>query len=247
MINFNKTHDFTLINCDTDSISFCKADNSIMTLEEQQNLINEINSYMPEYVKYAHDGFFDAVLVLKAKNYVLKKDGKLSIKGSALKSSKTEKAIKEFMMKMIECLLDDDKSKITTLYHEYIKECFNMQDIGRWCSKKTITEKVLNSERTNEKNIMEALEGVEDIQMGNKIYVFFDTEGKLKLQQNWTGQHDPYKLMERLYKTLLIFQNLIDINSYPKYYLKTKRKDLIPLMPEFTEQLTVTKVKKEKL
>ena len=92
---------------DTDSISFCKPDHSPFTEEEQQNLLNELNSLYPEKIKWDHDGIYDVVVIVRAKNYILKKDGKVIKKGSALKSSKTEPKMKEFINEIIEVLLEE--------------------------------------------------------------------------------------------------------------------------------------------
>src|SRR5579885_2518145 len=93
--NLKKQHDFILGPVDTDSISICKQDGSEFTSQEQQNLIDEINSYLPKYIVYANDGYFNKVIILKAKNYILYDGKKIKKKGSSLKSSKIEKGLSD--------------------------------------------------------------------------------------------------------------------------------------------------------
>src|SRR4051812_8035651 len=106
-----KTHDFTLVNADTDSISFCKPDGSPFSPEEQEQLLEQINSYCPPLVQYAHDGYFDMAAIFKAKNYMLydadhpKK--KLTIKGSGLRDPKKPKAVQEFYTKIIDSMITE--------------------------------------------------------------------------------------------------------------------------------------------
>jgi DNA polymerase elongation subunit (family B) len=104
-----KTHDFKIANVDTDSISFSKADGQQFSTEEQENLLMELNSLYPDQIKWEHDGIYSKVVILKAKNYVTKDiNGKIKTKGSALKSSKIEYGVKEFLNKIVEILIEED-------------------------------------------------------------------------------------------------------------------------------------------
>lgn len=230
-----KTHDFKIVNADTDSISFCKSDMSIITPEEQQALIDEINALLPEKIKMAHDGYYPNVIVVKAKNYILRDaTGKIKIKGAALKGSTKSKALQKYIKEIIDLLLDNKEAEIVDLYHNYIREIHKMTDITPWCSKKTISAKILDPQRTNEQNIHDALDGEEeDYQEGDKIYTYFTEDGTLKLGENWNKDnpdHDKFKLMESLWKTTKIFETVLDISQFEKYYLKTKRKLLVNIL-----------------
>lgn len=217
-----KTHNFTLVNLDTDSISFSKEDGSLFSEEEQIQLLEELNSNFPDKIKWEHDGLYDKIVVLKAKNYILYQDGKIKKKGSSLKSSKTEKSLKEFMSEVIDCLVFEKKDNIINVYNKYIRIVNNLTDISGWCSKKTVTEAVLNPERTNEQKVFDALQG-KQVQMGDKYYMYFAQDESLKLQEHWSGDHDVNVLMKKLFNTLKIFQNVIDIKQYSNYTLKNKK------------------------
>ncbi len=219
------THDFVIANLDTDSISFAKKDGSPFTELEQKELLEELNSNFPDRIKWEHDGIYKIVIVLKAKNYILYDGDKIKTKGSSLKSSKTELGLKSFMQEIIECLVYDKKDAIVALYHKYIREIYNITDITRWASKKTITDAVLNGTRTTEKKILASLNG-RPAQMGDKIYVYFANDQSLKLQEDWSNDHDTKILLKKLYNTLVIFKNVIKIEEYPKYHLKTNSKRL---------------------
>lgn len=230
MNNPNPTHDFILGPVDTDSISFCKKDMGSFSEEEQKFLLDEINSLLPEKIKMAHDGYFDSVLVCKAKNYVLRDfNGKVKIKGSALKATTKCKALQKYIKEVITLLLDNKQDELLNLYHRYIKDIINLQDITVWCSKKTITAKVLSAERTNEQKVLTAIEDLEDKQEGTKIWVYFKEDDSLGLADKWnkdSPDHNKWKLIEQLWKTTDVFNTVIKMDQFIKYHLKTKRKFL---------------------
>jgi hypothetical protein len=212
-------NNFTLVNCDTDSISFCHPTGNAFTKEEQDKLLVELNSIFPKSISWEHDGFFPSVVVIKSKNYILKDEkGKVKIKGSALRSPNKEVALKEFTDRLIDCLLNDKVDQAKVIYEEYVKECFLITDIIRWCSKKTITSKVLDPQRTNEQSVFDAIQGSDYVE-GDKCYFYFDMDGKPKLREKWTNDHDPVKLLGKLYNTACIFETVLNKADFPNYAL----------------------------
>lgn len=140
------------------------------------------------------------------------------------------------------------------LYKKYIFEIDNMNDINRWSQKKTITKKILQCKgheklskeekkakgiRKNETDVWDAIKNEEDLQEGNKVWVYpisktiietgriSEKTGKplkdmeyqinsLKLIKNWQNDHDRAKLKERIYATLCILKTILD----PKEIIK---------------------------
>lgn len=222
-----KTHDFILGPVDTDSISFCKQDGSLFSEEEQEQLLDEINELLPPLIKYAPDGYFNRVVICRAKNYILYDGKKIKTKGSALRNINREPALKEFIARIIDCLVFDKIDNIDSFYKEYIKEIYNMKDISRWTSRKTVTESVLNPERTNEQKVLDAI-GDTHVQQGDKVYVYFKEDNSLGTQENWNNDHNREKLVEKVYKTLALFKLVLDMSKYNKYHLKRSK----PLLEE---------------
>ena len=98
----------------------------------------------------------------------------------------------------------------------------NLHGIGIfnfWASKKTVTKAVLYPERTTEQRIKDAI-GDKKVQEGDKIKVFFDTDESLCLLENFNGTYCKKRLYEKLYKTLSIFDTLIDVSVFPNFSLK---------------------------
>lgn len=220
----NNQNNYKIALCDTDSIFFSKQDGSKFTIEERKQILDAINSTLPEYIKFGDNGYNSSVLVVKAKNYVfVTEEGKIKYKGSGILATNKEKKFKVLIKDIIGLLLEDKPNEILGLYHKYVKQVLEIKDISEYCSKKTITKSVLNPKRKNESKVLDAVIKEEHIQEGDKVYCYFDTQNNLKLQQNWTNDHSVDKLLNKLYKTVLIFNTLIDTKEFINYSLKTKK------------------------
>jgi hypothetical protein len=216
-------YNFQLVNCDTDSITVCKKDGSPFSDEEQDKLLRELNSVFPPAIKWEDDGYFKTVIVVKAKNYVLWDGKKIKYKGSALKATMKEPALQEFIKRTLDIILNtldttEMNNKIVDLYKNYAKEVMNVQDITRWASKKTITDKILKNERSNEAKVRDALDGSDYVE-GDKIFVYFKEDGTLNLVENFSNDHDKKKLLGKLYKTSNTFETIIPKELFTNYSL----------------------------
>jgi hypothetical protein len=74
---------------------------------------------------------------------------------------------------------------------------------------------------------MDAFEGTEGLQEGDKVYVFFETVDKICQDNNFKGNYSRKKLLDKLYKTIRIFDNIIDVKQFPNYALKVNQKKLL--------------------
>lgn len=225
-IEWAKENDFTIVNADTDSISITHNDGGPLSSEERATILGMINSMYPERIRFEDDGYYKSVLVLKAKNYaLLSEDGKIKIKGSALKATTKEKALQEFIQVVIKSILHGEQNKVLDIYNSYVKEIINLKDISRWSSKKTVTDKVLNPERTNEQKVLDAIEGSEYVE-GDKIRTYFDKDKKLKLEEHWNNDHDVDSLLLKVYNTIEVFETVLNMEQFLNYKLKRNKAKL---------------------
>jgi hypothetical protein len=223
-------HNFQISNCDTDSISFCNLDFKDFSHDHRKKLINEINEISPEFMDWADDGYYKKVIILKAKNYIMQThEGKITYKGSALKSSKTEPALREFLYAIIQTILDE-KYAYSDIYEKYIKEALNVKDINRWASKKSLSETTYKSTRTNETKIIDAIQGTE-YKEGDKVFLFFLEDGSLCLSEKFTGQYDKNALISKLYNCSKVFTHIynkpigaLPAETFLNYSLKKNQK-----------------------
>ena len=221
-----QNHNFTIVNTDTDSISFCKSDQSFISPEEEKYLINEINSLMPEHIKFDSEGVFQKVIVIKAKNYLLYDGNKLKIKGSALKATTKCPALKQLIKDILQAVLDD-KDNFKEIYDNYAKEILDIKDMSRWCSRVTITDKMLKNTRKNEVVKRDALAGSE-YREGDRCYMFYKSDNTMSLLENFNGDYNIDRLLENLYTTMEVFSPIMDMTQFPNYKLKKNK----PLLEE---------------
>ena len=109
------------VEIDTDGIYFIPPP-AIHEAGEEEKLIRELSATLPEGIDVEMDGRYKAMFSYKMKNYaLLGYDGKITIKGSGLKSRGMEKYLREFLKEMIRLLLQDTPERIDTLYSEYLQ------------------------------------------------------------------------------------------------------------------------------
>lgn len=247
-------HGFSLVNVDTDSFSITQ--NKAITKEDWQKFLDNLNVQFPKLIKWEDDGIYNRVIVIRAKNYVLLKDGKVKFKGSAITDQKKEPALIEMLERMIDALLNDEKAALPVIYRSYIREALNIQFIHRWVTKKTVTKAVLNPSRLTERKILNAINEcieqklIEGVQEGDKIWLYnsingtiqdtkkgeliFYKNGEPKMIPNYVlkdvrmWKNDEYKMhyIDRVYSTVQILSNVVDMEKIVDYTLKNNRDQL---------------------
>jgi len=182
-----------------------------MTDIERNELLKSVNSLYPEKIRFEDDGYYHTVIVMKAKNYVLYDGKNIKIKGSALKATGKEKALKEFIREIINTILNH-KTNYTEIYHKYVKEANDIKDINRWASRKTISEKTKLSKRTNETKIMDAIEGTSYAE-GDRVYVYFKDDESLGLVENFDGSYNKSKMIKKVFETSRTFSDILPVKD----------------------------------
>ena len=225
-----RLNNFTLVNLDTDSISVCKPDMTPFTKEEDEFLLNDLNSYFPEEIRFAPDGEFDVFVVLKTKNYIMYDGKKIKLKGSSLKSSTLEPALKVMLNEMIEAIVFDRLHALVDIYHKYVRMVLTVSDIKPWAKKMSLSPTTFNSTRTNETKVIDAIKGSE-YGSGDRIYVYPTNDGKLKLVERYSGDHDVDTFLKKIYKTSQRFETIMDTKTmFVNYALKGKKQQLEELL-----------------
>jgi DNA polymerase elongation subunit (family B) len=241
---------FNISNIDTDGISIYSEKK--LTDDDRKDIVKRINSIYPDTIQFEDDGYYDKFIVLKAKNYIMKTvEGKITLKGSSLKASQKEPILKLLQDDIVNCLLNDKLDTLIDIYTDYVKKALTIDDISKWATKKTVTKAVLDcrinpSARLNERKIYDALIGTNP-QEGDKVYLYpavlsqeveeiIQKNGKVKTKvtkvvglkrvDQWDVDHDVDKLIERIYDTLSIFENIIDMDKFINYNL-VKNKGLL--------------------
>lgn len=202
----------------------CKENFAIFSEEEKDNLIKELNSLYSDEISWEDDGTYPKVIIAKAKNYILWDGKKLKIKGSAFKSSTRSIALKAFMNDVIQAILNDQTNYVE-IYQKYVQEIMDSTkiDIKRWATKKTLTERVMESERTNESKVRDALEGSEYVE-SDKFYVYYKSDNSLSLVEKFDGDYNKIRLLKNLYDCSKVFETILDHKQFINYSLKKNQK-----------------------
>jgi DNA polymerase elongation subunit (family B) len=217
------TRDFKLVGCDTDGIAFKKGKQGKWLEGEADTLVQELNALMPKLIEWGNDGVVPKQLVIKTKNYVLvDAKGKIEVKGSALKATMKEPALQQFTREAIELLLDGTPDQLIFLYIAYVCRIKNITDISDWCSKKTVTKAVLNGQHTTQVQVRNAI-GSKEVQEGDKLHMFYSDDNSLCLRENFTGQYDMDRLLDKLHACIVTFDTVIDTSVFPNFSLKRNK------------------------
>ena len=189
---------YTLVNVDTDSFSYTNA--LVPSTDGFKKEIEDLNSIYPNLISWEDDGVYEKVIVVRAKNYVLKrhkdwckpkeldKNGnpKVKIKGSSLTDQKKEPRLLKLLDNSINVLLNSTEQKETELlrlYNECCGDVVNHFNVKDWVTKKTVTQSILTPKRANEQKpfnaIQEAIKKdvIKGIQEGDKVWLYVALDG----------------------------------------------------------------------
>jgi DNA polymerase elongation subunit (family B) len=176
---------YQLVNVDTDSFSY--TNNIAPSKDDFKKEIQELNSLYPELIKWEDDGVYDGVIVVKAKNYVLVKNGKTKYKGSSLTDQKKEPRLIKLLEDFLTVLLTDEPDKekeLIGVYNDCCREVVNNFNVFDWVTKKTVTKSILKPERANEQKPLNAINEaikksvISGIQEGDKVWLYLALDGE---------------------------------------------------------------------
>lgn len=246
--------DLVLVNCDTDSIMVAYKDGKEWTDGMRQMFLSAMNDEFEDLIIWEDDGYYDRVVVVKTKNYVLLENGqdKLTYKGSSFKDAKKEPALKEMMLAMTDSLVYN-KKEISSIYQDYIEEIKSIKDISRWSTKKSITENLLLANDTTKKKTLNAI-GDRKVSVGDKVFLFNDIDGEIqkvvkgelvflkstgkpsmtenriyKVREDFDGSYDVKHYLGRAYKTAEILKSVIDMENITNYSLSKNYKKILDI------------------
>ena len=119
MIDLLKSEKAVPIEMDTDGIYF-RPPESCAAEADELALVARVSRGFPEGIEVEMDGRYRSMFAYKAKNYaLLGYDGRITIKGSGLRSRGLERYLREFMRDCIGLLLTGSPAEIDRLYQEY--------------------------------------------------------------------------------------------------------------------------------
>ena len=117
MVDWLRQRGAEVIEIDTDGIYFTPPKDAMW-----DGLYKELAATLPRGIEVEFDARYTAMFSYKAKNYaLLSEDGKLSIKGAALKSRGLEKFQRVFIERAVRALLEGKPEAIPSMHAEFAK------------------------------------------------------------------------------------------------------------------------------
>lgn len=117
MVEWLRQRGAEVIEIDTDGIYFTPPEDATW-----EGLDHELAATLPEGIEVEFDARYAAMFSYKAKNYaLLSEDGKLSIKGAALKSRGLEKFQRVFIERAVRALCEGKPEEIPAMHAEFAK------------------------------------------------------------------------------------------------------------------------------
>lgn len=185
MVDWLKQKNCDVIEIDTDGIYFVPP-KEIKSEKEEESLIKELSDSLPEGINLELAGRYKAMFSYKIKNYaLLHYDGRVTIKGSGLKSRGLELFQRKFMADMIKLLLENKEKDIDVLLNSYLENILNHRwDKEMFIKKETLQEsldlymtKVSQKKRTKDALYELAIASGRNYQPGDVI-AFYVTGNK---------------------------------------------------------------------
>jgi DNA polymerase, archaea type len=111
----------TLIEADTDGVYFCVPDS--WDEIKERTLVQEVAETLPTGLRLEFDGRYKAMFSHEIKNYaLLDYDGKLTVRGGALRSSRAEPFAEAWLKTALKHLLEDNLQKLRESFLETVQK-----------------------------------------------------------------------------------------------------------------------------
>lgn len=195
------------IEIDTDGIYF-QPSGQHTTFEYEQQLIDKVSTALGAGVRLTHDGRWRAMLSLRLKNYaLLGYDGRLTLKGSALRNRREEPFVRRLIQELCLSYLDPEQQpEPRERYLHYASEVLarrlTPEDIAR-------TETVTDGSRNTDLGRRLAA-AVGQARVGERVAVYQREGGSLAPIESFAGDEDRAYLLRRLRDAAERFRVLYD-------------------------------------
>lgn len=186
-----------IIEIDTDGVYFVPPE-TVVGEEAERAYVERIGSGLPEGIRLAFDGRFQAMVSLKTKNYVLQGyDGKKVFKGASLRSRADEAFGREFIAAAVDLLLERRLDALADLYARTIDDLLNRRvPIEKLARRERVTDKTFT--RTGKSRSAAA---AANMAVGEYMMVYERADGTLgRLEQYRPGTENVGYYMDKLYK-----------------------------------------------
>lgn len=141
MLAWLRDHQARAVEVDTDGIYFIPPPGTASP-EQEARLVAELSATLPAGLDVDLDGRYRAMFSYKMKNYaLLDYAGRVTIKGSGLRSRGVEKYLREFLREMLRLLLAGEGERVDAVYQECLEKLRDHRFPIAWLAKtETLSE-----------------------------------------------------------------------------------------------------------
>jgi DNA polymerase elongation subunit (family B) len=174
------------VEVDTDGIYFIPPP-SVATPDGEERLVHELSLSLPGGIEVELDGRYRTMFSYKMKNYaLLGYDGRITLKGSGLRSRGMERYLREFMGELIRLLLSGEGEKVDTVYRGYLQRLRDHDIDISWLAKSEMLgespaayrEKVRTGKRNQSAAYEIALRSSRELRAGDQVSYYICGRGK---------------------------------------------------------------------
>lgn len=214
------------IEVDTDGVYFVPPAN-VRTDEEERAFINQVAARLPNGIRLGHDGRYRAMLSLRMKTYgLLTEDGKVLLKGSALRSRKVEPCFRSFLQSAARDFMEDNRDRVREAYFalgEQIRaRSLDVADFTQWTM---LHQETLGSNARLQRLITRLHPTPKS---GERLALYERQDGELALSDEYAEDENISYLLRRLHETAGRFRALFttDAEFTAFFPLITSRTDM---------------------
>lgn len=204
-------HGSKVIEVDTDGVFFSPPE-GISTIEDEEALIRDVSREMPLRIRLAHDGRFRRMLSLKQKTYALVDfEGKLIMKGSALRSRRMERCFQQFLQEATRHFLDDDmdaaRDRYFSLAESIQRRMLEPRDFSQW----QMLREVTIDAHPRLQALLTANPG--RWRYGDRVEIFERQDGSLGFAEDYDRNENVQVLLKHLRDAATRFEPLFESRS----------------------------------
>lgn len=118
---------------------------------------------------------------------------------------------------------EEKRIRLVEMYNGYVKEAATVsspEEMRRFAARKTLSSTMMESERTNETKVMDALKGSDYVE-GDRLWTFYLPDNRLCLIENFSGEYNKPRLYKNIFDTAKVFDGVIPVKEmFLNYALK---------------------------
>ena len=199
------------IEVDTDGVYFVPPPD-IRTEEEERAYVVDLGAKLPSGIRLSHDGRYRAMLSLKVKTYgLLTYDGRMLLKGSALRSRRMEPVLRDFLRRAAIGFLTEDRDAVRESYFDLAERIrrreLAIEEFTQWTM---VNQETLATQPRLQRLVARVGHKPRG---GDRLEIYERQDGELALREEYARDENVSYLLRRLHETATRFRALFSSDA----------------------------------